>query len=143
MQNAWEEDITRLRKHLGDFEHLLADSKERINQDAKKIPIDEYTEEERCEISADFALEELDIDENIGPFHYRAIFLLICAWFEYRMMTNFGLKQVQNKKNSFLDKLKIYFLLFIFLMCFSIFMDWATEVQGISRKIIQSLVWEV
>ena len=50
------------------------------------------------EICSDFALDEISVDQDLAPFHYQAIFLIIYGWFERWIKVNL----IKNCKNAFL-----------------------------------------
>jgi hypothetical protein len=103
------EGINRLRKHLNDFEKLLDVKKDRVSEEASKFSLERYPEEQQYEICSSFAEEEFIIDNYIATFHYRAIFLLIYAWFEHLVQRHFDLHQYnsnEEKNNGFFDKFK-------------------------------------
>ncbi len=117
----WKQDIVYLKQHLTSFERLLTEEKKRINEEVPEFPLDKYSDEQQHEISADFALDEISVDQDLAPFHYQAIFLIIYAWFEHWIKINFFVKEnkdkgylskfkywiKRNKKDSFFKKLKI------------------------------------
>ena len=95
------EGISHFRKHLEDFDRLLNAEKNRINDDASKIDLDKYTDEQQHEICSLFAQEEFSVNDYTAAFHYQAIFLLIYAWFEHLMQHHFNLDQSAKNKGFF------------------------------------------